>query len=383
MPRMHVRFALLLVVSALLAMVGASSTSAAQGGVVGHVYVNNNMAGTNSISAFDRHADGSLTPMTGSPFDTGGAGTGANLGSQGALQLSGDGRYLLAVDAGSDEVSVLRVHPNGSLKLVDTVASGGSQPLSIAVHDDLVYVANAGVGGRSYMGFTLNGGGHLRPLHGSRVALTGAAAPVDILFNSTGTLLVATKFGPNDVPSQIDSFAVTAKGLLVAAPDSPFTAEGLGPFGSAFRSTNPSQLFVSNAHDGPGAGSVSAFSVASDGTLTSIGGSPFATGQTATCWVVISPDQEHLFAVNTAVPSITSFEINATGTLSSPMSFGFNMPAGLRPFDAGIDPSGEFLYVVGANRVAGFAVDGGSLTELDDSPFALPAGAAAFGIVVN
>ena len=64
---------------ALIALVLAGSLTAsyaalARGDVVGHVYVNDNSAPNNAIAAFDRHADGSLTPMSGSPFVTGGAG---------------------------------------------------------------------------------------------------------------------------------------------------------------------------------------------------------------------------------------------------------------------------------------------------------------------
>src|ERR1700741_4167593 len=76
--------------------------------VVGYVYVNDNTAGENTIAGFDRHADGTLTPIPGSPFRAGGAGSGVGLASQGALQLASDGRYLLAVDAASNQISVLR-----------------------------------------------------------------------------------------------------------------------------------------------------------------------------------------------------------------------------------------------------------------------------------
>jgi hypothetical protein len=55
--------------------------------------------------------------MPGSPFTAGGAGTGAGLASQGAVQLAGGGRFLLAADAGSSQVSVLRVGPGGALLL--------------------------------------------------------------------------------------------------------------------------------------------------------------------------------------------------------------------------------------------------------------------------
>src|SRR5207302_7725314 len=57
---------------------------------VGHLYVNDNTAGTNTVAAFDRHADGTLTPLPGSPFAVGGAGTGTGIGSQGALQATPD-----------------------------------------------------------------------------------------------------------------------------------------------------------------------------------------------------------------------------------------------------------------------------------------------------
>src|SRR5689334_11980013 len=83
--------------TATTSLASAATTSR----VVGHTYVNDNAAGQNSIAAFDRHADGSLTPTPGSPFAAGGAGLGAGLGSQGSLQASPDHRFLLAVDAGS------------------------------------------------------------------------------------------------------------------------------------------------------------------------------------------------------------------------------------------------------------------------------------------
>src|SRR5436309_4944885 len=81
-----VRFGALASVVAL-ALVGGGAVVGAQpqqsaGDVVGHVYVNDNSAGVNSISGFDRHDDGTLTPIAGSPFAIGGAGTGAPTGSQ-------------------------------------------------------------------------------------------------------------------------------------------------------------------------------------------------------------------------------------------------------------------------------------------------------------
>jgi 6-phosphogluconolactonase (cycloisomerase 2 family) len=350
--------------------------------VVGQVYVNDNTTGVNTVAAFDRHADGTLTPIPGSPFAAGGAGTGHGIGSQGSLQLSADGRYLLAVDAGSNEISVLRIKPHGELERVGRgpVASGGVEPVSIAVHGDLIYVANAGAGGSNYTGFTLNPGGQLRPLGNSTVALPDGSQPGDVFFSGDGSRLVGVRVAS----SLIDSFSVGADGRLTAAPGSPFQAQGLGPFGSEFRPTDPSQLYVSNAHDGAGNGTVSAFTVAADGSLSSIGTSPYPDFQTAPCWVEISHDGSYLFTVNTASNSISSYAINQDGSLSLLGSTPFKT-AGLGAEDARLSPDGQTLWVVGSagDSISAFTVNGGNITELSTSPTALPAGAAPFGIVVT
>src|ERR671931_2516711 len=157
-----VRLATLVVATALAAFAAAAGpASATASPVVGQVYVNDNTAVANTVAGFDRHADGSLTPISGSPFATGGAGTGATLPSQGALQMSDDGKYLLAVDAGSNEISVLRISHDGALTQIQggTVPSGGLEPVSIAVHGRLAYVANGGNGGGEYTQVRPQGGG--------------------------------------------------------------------------------------------------------------------------------------------------------------------------------------------------------------------------------
>src|SRR5437588_9405247 len=369
---------------ALLALAGglalAGPAVAAPDPAVGRVYVDDNTTPANTISGFDRHADGTLSPIPGSPFAAGGAGTGASLASQGAAQVSGDGRYLIAVDAGSDQISVLRIHHDGTLRLVpgSVVSSGGAEPVSVTEHNGLVYVANAGSDGANYTGFVLSRAGKLRPIADSTFALPADAQPGDVLFNGTGTNLVGARVGT----SAIDSFRVAGNGHLIAAPGSPFAAQGPGPFGSEFRPTNPTQLFVSNAHGGAGNGTVSAFSVASDGTLISIGASPFADQQTAPCWVEITHDGRYLFTVNTASGSIARYSIAADGSLALLGSTPLSTP-GSGPFDARLGPGGATLWVVEAHAVAALAVAGGNLAELPSSPTPLPADATPFGIVVT
>jgi 6-phosphogluconolactonase (cycloisomerase 2 family) len=217
------------------------------------------------------------------------------------------------------------------------------------------------------------------PLADSTVALPDDAQPGDVLFNSTGTNLVGTRVGT----SAIDSFSVGADGRLTAAAGSPFTAQGAGPFGSEFRPTDPSQLFVSNAHGGAGNGTVSAFGVAGDGTLSSIGSSPFADQQTAPCWVEISHDGRFLFTVNTASGSISRYAIAADGTLTLLGSSQVASQSGVGAVDARLSTDGHTLYV-DESRVATvgeFAVNGGDLTELGS--VSLPSGATPAGVAVK
>ena len=382
LSRMPLSFALLTL--ALLGPAVGSASAHGRSHVVGHVYVNDNTAGSNTIGAFDRHADGSLTPQAGSPFPAGGAGTGAGIASQGALQLSADGRFLVAVDAGSNQISVLRVKHDGSLRLVrdGVVSSGGVLPVSIAIHDELVYVANAGSGGSNYTGFRLRHHGHLEPLVGSTVVLPDSAQPGDVLFNGNGRKLVGTRVGS----SQIDSFTVDRDGRLSAAPGSPFPAQGLGPFGSEFRPTNPDQLFVSNAHNvGANTGTVSAFHDAFDGTLSAIGASPFGDFQTAACWVEITGNGRFLFTVNTASGSISRYAIAPGGALTLLGSTTVRATGGVGAVDARLSPDGHTLYVDESRigSVGAFRVSDGNLSELASSPASLPAGAKPAGIVVN
>jgi len=369
--------------AAVVAVPASASASTQASPAAGHVYVNDNTAGTNTIGAFDRHADGTLTPEAGSPFAAGGAGTGAGLASQGALQISPDGRFLIAADAGSNQISVLRIKDNGSLGLVHggVVSSGGVLPVSVAIHDDLVYVANAGNGGSNYTGFRLGLDGRLEPIVGSAVALPDGSQPGDVLFNGIGSKLAGTRVGT----SLIDSFTVGDDGRLTAAPGSPFLAQGLGPFGSEFRPTNPGQLFVSNAHNGAGTGTVSAFRDSADGKLSSIGSSPFADLQTAPCWVEITHDGRFLFTVNTGSGAISRYSIAPGGVLMLLGSTPVGATGGVGAVDARLSPDGGTLFVdeSRAGAVAAFAVNGGTLTELASSPTLLPAGATPAGIVAN
>jgi hypothetical protein len=265
------------------------------------------------------------------------------------------------------------------------VPSNGSTPVSIAVHDDLVYVANAGAGGSNYTGFRLNAGGHLTPIPDSTFALPDIANPGDVLFSPDGHELIGVRVGPNAGPSFIDSFGVGGDGRLTPAAGSPFAAEVTGPFGSVFSPTHPDQLFVTNAHGGPGTGSVSVFTV-EDGVLDAIPNSPFANGETGTCWAEITSDGTVLFTANTGTNTVSRYSVAANGALTLAGNTPMTNPGqgGLGAFDLRLSPDGNSLYVVDSSGfVSAFAVDGTNLAELTSSPVAAAAGAAPFGLVVD
>jgi 6-phosphogluconolactonase len=358
--------------------VASASTSSP---VVGYTYVDGNTAPANTIDGYARHADGSLTALPGSPFTAGGAGLGTGLASQGAIQATRDGRYLLAVDAGSNQISVLRVTTGGVPVLVgQPVSSDGIKPVSVAVSlSGLVYVANSGTGGSNYTGFRLSPFGTLTPVPSSTYAVPDASGLGDVFFNAFGDHLIGTRTGT----SQIDSFLVLPGGHLLAAPGSPFTGQGLGQLGAEFSPARPSELFVSNAHNGALLGTVSAYRDSLLGQLSPIGSSPYADGQTAPCWVEISHDGRYLFTVNTGSGTISSYSINPGGSLaligSTPIA------GGGADIDARLSPDGRYLLVDGSGMhfVSVFAVNGGSLTELPSSPTPLPAGVTASAGIAN
>ena len=361
-----------------------------------YVYVDGNTAGANTIAGYLRNADGSLTALPGSPFAAGGAGLGQGLASQGAIQTAYRGRLLLTVDAGSNQISVLRVGRAGSLSPVpgSPFASGGVQPNSIAVHGSLVYVSNLGStttgASPNYAGFILTPWGQLWPLPKSTVTLPAGSNTGDILFNNDGTKLVGAVVGTTVAGSSvINSYRVNWNGTLIAAPGSPYPGQGLGAFGSEFSPTNPNQLFVSNPHNGTGLGTVSAFNDSWNGTLSSIGASPYADNQTAPCWLVISHDGQRLYALNTGTGSVSTYSIAGDGTLTLLASTPLSNPVGaITGTDVALSSDDSTLYVNEAKNgtVGAFAINpDGTVTQLPGSPYATPFGPSSttLGITVG
>src|SRR5690242_13054168 len=97
--------------TSIAALAAAASLAFAASADAASVYTLTNQTTGNAVAAFTQGADGSLTPA--GTYATGGFGTGAGLGSQGAIALSRPSRWLFAVNAGSDSVSLFAVKQRG------------------------------------------------------------------------------------------------------------------------------------------------------------------------------------------------------------------------------------------------------------------------------
>ena len=335
----------------------------------GRVYTLTNQATGNAVAVFDRApATGALTPAGTVP--TGGLGTGAGLGNQGAIAQTDDDRLVLAVNAGSDTVSVLRERQQG-LGVTDIVPSGGDRPISVTVEGRLVYVLNAGDGSTrpaSISGFRLAPNGHIAPLAGSTRSLSGPnVGPAQIGFDPSGRTLTVTEKGTN----LITTFAVGRDGR----PGGPLpqASSGQTPFGFAF--DRRGHLIVSEAFGGT-ASALSSYDVARSGTLSLVSGSVPATGQRAACWVVVTRDGRFTYTTNAATRTVSGYRIGAGGSLSLLARPGLPAATQSAPTDAALSDGDRFLYVLNGEQISGFAVAGdGDLTPLPDGGASgLPAG---------
>jgi 6-phosphogluconolactonase len=218
----------------------------------GSLYTQTNDPNGNTVQRFDRAADGSLTPA--GTFAAGGVGLAGLGGRQGAVELSGDGRYLYAVNAGSDSVSVFRTDQRRT-RLIDTVASRGVAPVSIAEHRGRVYVLNSG-GTASVSAYWRWFDGSLKPIPGGTRALAdGAEGAAQVSVAADGRSLVVSERASNRLETLPLDF--------LGRPGSPVVTASSGAVPFGFGITQHGTVVVSEA----GASSVSSYRLGAGGSL--------------------------------------------------------------------------------------------------------------------
>ena len=318
----------------------------------GAVFTMSNASTGNSVLSYHRMADGSLEAQ--GEVATGGLGSGAGLGSQGSVTLSEDGRFLLVVNAGSNEVSSLAVHGT-HLTLRSKVSSGGIMPTSVAERHHLVYALNAGTNS-NIAGFWLDPFGQLIPIPGSTRALSAAMpSPAEVSIAPKGLGVVVTEKGT----SLIDVFPVNFNGTLGNAET--HASSGAVPYGFDF--SPKGTLVVSEA--APGA--VSSYSLARSGGFTAVSAS-VGDNQKAPCWLVVTKDSRFVYTANAGSSSISGYSLSADGALQLLDANGVagDMGKNSKPLDLALDHA-EHLYAIDAanHAIDGFTIDAsGSLTPV-------------------
>jgi DNA-binding beta-propeller fold protein YncE len=355
----------------LSAAFAAPASAHADSTTVGAVFVQNDSLAGNAVIAYRRTTSGALEEA--GSYATGGLGGqlgGAvvdHVASQGALGY--DQGLLAAVNAGSDTITTFDVQGDQLVRR-QVLPSGGSFPVSIAMHGDMVYVLNARDGG-SLQGYRRVGdqlvevpAWHrdlgLNPDQTPEVTST----PGQVGFSPDGQrLVVTTKNGSNSVLVYDVSSLGLSQPVVTELP-------GTVPFGFSFDQNGV--LVLSEA----ATGTVATFRIGSDRHLVPLDSA--ATGQKAPCWIAIVGD--NAYSSNTGSASVSGYRLGGTGSLTDEGV----TPAGAGTVDAAGSPDGRFLYVeTGAvGGVDAFRVGtDGALTKVGS--VIIPDGVGAEGIVVR
>lgn len=346
-----------LVAGALLALsiaAGATPAFAAGPKYTSMVFQATNDPAGNALQLFERQADGTLA--VGDLVATGGLGSGDSLASQGAVVR--DGRHVLVINAGDSTVSSL-ILDHGDLELADVAPSGGVRPVSVTMHDGVVYVLNAG--SDSISGLRLDADGDLRPIPDSSRPLSGTGTgAAQVQFNGRGDALVVTEKATNN----IDVFRVGTRGR--ASGPEVYPSSGGVPYG--FDIDRRGNVIVSEA----AAGAVSSYDLRKDSLdLTT---PSLSDTQAAPCWLEISRDGRFAYTTNAASSTISSYRIGRDGSLTLLAAVAATTGAG--PTDIAQSSDGASLFVrMRSGSVGAYAIgNDGSLTSLGEF-----AGAASVG----
>jgi DNA-binding beta-propeller fold protein YncE len=300
---------------------------------------------------------------------------GAVIGSAWPLRA----QFVYVANFGGTNVSAYSINSNGGLTPVPgSPFAAGNGPFSVAVDPlgKFVYVAN--IFANNVSAYSISSDGALTPVPGSPFA-TGVL-PASVVVDPSGKFAYVANANDNNV----SAYSIGSNGGLTPV-GSPF-ASGVTPVSIAVDPTSKSVFVYVVNSVGPLNGTVSAYSIGSNGGLIPVAGSPFGGPEDLGGFpnsIAIDPTGQFAYVVSENESSISAFIIGPTGTL--------NDVAGWNVFDTGaipvsviVDPTGKFAYVANSsdNDVSGYVIDSkGGLTPVPGSPFA--AGGDPRSVVVD
>jgi 6-phosphogluconolactonase len=271
--------------------------------------------------------------------------------------------FLYEIGQGSNNIFGLNEGNDGSLSSFPGPAFATNPiPVAMALHTskNFVYVANST--SNTVSGFSLNHtSGILTPLGTAVLPSPVGTNPISVGVNSGGQFLFVLNQGSNN----ISVFSIDpARGFLTEISGSPFAA----PANPQFMVVSPTagSLYVA----GGTSGLISGFSIAANGSLSPLAGSPFtAAAGGNVLGMAIDSKGQFLFAVDKTNNNVVSFSIQSSGALAVP---GSSFPSGgTSPVMVAVDSTGTLLYTAnqGSNNVSAFTVSSGALTAVSGSPF--------------
>lgn len=310
---------------------------------IAYLYTESNAEGQNQILSYKQKANGSLTYLT--MVASGGMGSGASLGSQGALALDQFHHLLFAVNAGDNTVSSFVIGHDGSLKLASTIGSKGQQPISLTAKNKLLYVLNGA--SDSISGFRYNALGVLSFINGSRQSLNGMGTGAEqISFSPNGKYLYVSE----KVANKITTFPVNVMG--VAGSGTTISSTGMTPYGFAF--SRDRFLVISNASGGgAGASTCTSYKGVNVGLLLPVNGE-VADTQTAACWLTTTEFGRFAYVSNAGSNNISSYYIGPEGGLH--LAKAVAATAGTHPVDIVVAPNNYYVYNLnsGSQTISGY-----------------------------
>ena len=294
--------------------------------------------------------------------------------------IKGSKNFIYATGQGTNEVFGFRIHSDGSLTALGTPNfTVGSRPAALAIHPpgDFCYIANSA--GNNVTLLDINSGNGDLTVPPTNSALPPLTPPN--IFDA-GTTPIAMAVAPNAPRLYVanrDSGDISAflidptNGNLGLVSGSPFAVDP-----SSTTISNPQSLAISPLGNflytaNPTQGTIAAFAIGSDGSLSPVAGSPFAVGTAGASptFVSVHPNGSFLYAADPAHNAVLGFSIGSDGSIS-PIS-GSPFAAGTGAVALSIAPQGSFLYAAnpGDNTVSAYTIgSSGALTQVSGSPFA-------------
>jgi 6-phosphogluconolactonase len=363
------------------------------------LYANNDQGGTservNLVTGFRLNPNGSLTPVPGSPFPTGGEGFPGGWGSRATVTLARN--FLFISNTLSNDISVFRINRStGGLRPVPgspfPTGGDGGGGISLAVTPDGRFLyglnANSGVLERtSISAFRIAANGALTPLSESPYPSPGLVNPSGVKVTWSGKFLSVSFFhraGDLPDPGAVAMFSIGSNGALTSVPGSPFPTGEFGEISEA----GGSDIDCRNRFNFVPLGSidpqisVGVFRIAFNGALGRVPGSPFTFSSRGVGGGVglLSPDDRFLFLSGPSIGlvpgviegGVTVLKVASNGRLTQIPGSPFANPGGYDPRGMATNRAGTLLYVANYNnKVTGFRVaQNGTLTPVPGSPFA-------------